>query len=460
MQNDERRLPKTAFDAVAASARFLYSKEKKEPSSFEKDLIRSRFSVGGKNFFTFLNELKQEKIDALLSATFQDDSSGAIEKMRSDFSDWDSKDTDKKNEIAMALFDAIHLEEMITSEDDFRRTCIRHWLAVSLPLSEDDPRIDAMMTCHNQALYSTDFAMRAVSPDFDGAFRSGMSGSIGASRRFNAEYIKNAEGEIELILKTHPEIKLPQLGISAPMGEVNYVYQLNVNAGEKPAFELKELDCKNRVFEKLMTPDIASEERNKVGFALLRDCVMSCDDLQKKAKGIFQLIAAGRTMGVTIDLSGLDLRDLDLSSADSRNADLRGANLSGTDLTGANLTGVNLSSMVIDRHTKFKGVIVGTEIKCNNFNYEGKPIACSDSDSGFLHDFKTSYGQSRKKVRFFKESTPITIMLDDPHISVGSKVLAILSHAEDKTLFNNQNRTKTILDEILPKAEPTASLHH
>ena len=199
---------------------------------------------------------------------------------------------------------------------------------------------------------------------------------------------------------------------------------------------------------------------------------------------------------VNANFKGADFRGADLSGVDFSGCNLTDVDFRGANLTGANFTGAILNGMIIDEKTVFKDIIDRCslseqgesdkddfelieiekikETQCAYFTFVNSSKENSaeinfsmtppektqgfseapkmENEKDFVKDFLKEYAPPRKGPELFQKSTPITSTLKDSSVPTGSKVLKILSHAEDKANTfskDKRNDTKKALDRVL-----------
>lgn len=138
--------------------------------------------------------------------------------------------------------------------------------------------------------------------------------------------------------------------------------------------------------------------------------------------------------------------------------------LSDCDFTNAKLNGATLTGMIVNDNTHFKG-IYAKNVVCDKFKYKFDIKDATELQSDqFIDTFKTQYNEKRNHsiTRFFDKRSFADKILSDDERTLGSKVIAILSHAEDTPEHKpwGRNRTGNVLCDMKRDWQENQELNH
>lgn len=443
----------TAFSQVAQFSKTLYTPEKTEPSSFYRDLSRNKPSFGGKQF----------PVESL--------SEGDRESL-------------SPSEFAQETIKTFVRDNLIIPKTE-------------PPQTVSDKTVDALVTCFNQVLRDP-IAPTVFSLDTKGAIERAKEGIFADKMSYtafnpNESFSVTENGEVILKVTMQQKIVSAELNRELDLGEITYEYKLNEGTSP-PSFELTGLTCENDVLKSALAFPDDQTHFGELLHALLKEGkplsieVGGKDHLtedERRQHNITTYIDTCRKLHITINLSDIDCRGvnfnkLDLSGVSFQGANLSGANLTGANLTGANLTGANmgganlsgailtgvtftntnLNDITFDRNTVWKGIKEFKNVACAHFHIgspeESLSTAKTYESRDFIKTFKKEYAPPHR-LTFLAgpKDTQVTRFINDLENSNGSKLVYLLSHAEEKTRYlDKDNNTRLAIDKVISGDDP------
>ena len=501
---------RASFSVIQKYIQFLYQGDQPVASTFIRDLpgAENKIQMNGVGFFDYMTTLTNIQISSILEK-INDTELTAL------YSSWKTKTLEEKNTLIKNLFsDPTNPRSLL---NQLKQHCLDDWISKNLSIPENNSCMTELIQCTNQCLsFAADFCSKKITPQFSVALAD-----LGAHIEATIDCVNFHMQLNRIFLEIHTTMDIisSKSNQSMRLCKPSYQYAL-VSATETVSaeFRLITFTLGNDAYETLCDDTKEEKDRHAAAFLILHQLVtqgtwiendaqeMSESEIKKTVvNGYVALIQSAKTLTVTADLSNISAEELSMQKsnfkevilccakfgkADLRGADFSDADLRGADLRNANVSGAIFTGIIIDKHTKFLGII--DEIQLNNssltrrsnqsLNFENQSSVVTPAKSAgramqttcdnfwfadsadenakkigftsasFIPLFLKGYTREKWTPRLMQIVTELNKSLSDDTISVGSKVLRILAHAEKTGTFLTKNVTLNTLEKIFDAA--------